>query len=385
MRGPRNTLPLEIYALISSATSPVLFAIGTLTTSVSFLIIAITLVVVLRMQRRRAFEPRLGGTMDARSDIELVAVTKCFGAVTAVDRMSLRIPGASYCCLLGPSGCGKTTTLRMIAGHEAVTDGDILIGGQNITVLPPIKRGTAMMFQSYALFPHLNCIDNVAFSLKMRGIGKAERHRTAREFLALVHMEALSERLPSQLSGGQQQRVALARALITRPRVLLLDEPLSALICSPAHQDARGTEAAAARTRHHLCSCHAQPGRGDGDGGSDGGDGRARDPSGGAAARGVRAPGECVHRALHRRAQCVAERSGTDRGRGLIAAGWVAWGAAGRISIGPGRGGGISGSDGARGTGDRRRRGSIGVAARRRFLCTAGGARRRRNPRVVGT
>jgi putative spermidine/putrescine transport system ATP-binding protein len=167
--------------------------------------------------------------MDARSDIELVAVTKRFGVTTAVNGVSLRIPTASYCCLLGPSGCGKTTTLRMLAGHEAVTEGDILIGGQNITLLPPIRRGTAMMFQSYALFPHLNCLDNVAFSLKMRGIGKAERHKTAREFLALVHMDALAERLPSQLSGGQQQRVALARALITRPRVLLLDEPLSAL------------------------------------------------------------------------------------------------------------------------------------------------------------
>jgi putative spermidine/putrescine transport system ATP-binding protein len=167
--------------------------------------------------------------MDARSEIELAAVSKRFGTTTAVNDVSLRIPAASYCCLLGPSGCGKTTTLRMIAGHEAATEGDILIGGQNVTLLPPVRRGTAMMFQSYALFPHLNCIDNVAFSLKMRGVRKAERHRTAREFLALVHMERLAERLPSQLSGGQQQRVALARALITRPRVLLLDEPLSAL------------------------------------------------------------------------------------------------------------------------------------------------------------
>ena len=116
-------------------------------------------------------------------------MTKRFGVTTAVEGVSLRIPPASYCCLLGPSGCGKTTTLRMIAGHEAVSEGDILIGGQNVTVLPPIHRGTAMMFQSYALFPHLDCLDNVAFSLKMRGVAKAERHRSAREFLALVHME----------------------------------------------------------------------------------------------------------------------------------------------------------------------------------------------------
>jgi putative spermidine/putrescine transport system ATP-binding protein len=167
--------------------------------------------------------------VDNRFDVELVAATKRYGTTVAVDEISLRIPRASYCCLLGPSGCGKTTTLRMIAGHEAVSTGDVLIHGENVTLLPPIRRGTAMMFQSYALFPHLNCLDNVAFSLKMRGIGKAERHRKAREFLALVHMEAYAERLPSQLSGGQQQRVALARALITQPRVLLLDEPLSAL------------------------------------------------------------------------------------------------------------------------------------------------------------
>jgi putative spermidine/putrescine transport system ATP-binding protein len=167
--------------------------------------------------------------MNPRYDVELIAVSKRFGDTTAVDGISLRIPRASYCCLLGPSGCGKTTTLRMIAGHEAVSDGDILIGGQNVSNLPPVARGTAMMFQSYALFPHLNCLDNVAFSLKMRGVAKAERHERAREFLRLVHMSDFAMRLPAQLSGGQQQRVALARALITHPKVLLLDEPLSAL------------------------------------------------------------------------------------------------------------------------------------------------------------
>jgi putative spermidine/putrescine transport system ATP-binding protein len=167
--------------------------------------------------------------MDPRFDVELVSVTKRYGGTLAVDGISLRIPRASYCCLLGPSGCGKTTTLRMIAGHEAITEGDILIGGQNVSDLPPVARGTAMMFQSYALFPHLNCLDNVAFSLKMRRVGKTERHERARDFLKLVHMADYAMRLPAQLSGGQQQRVALARALITHPKVLLLDEPLSAL------------------------------------------------------------------------------------------------------------------------------------------------------------
>src|SRR4051794_26938335 len=166
---------------------------------------------------------------EPRFDVELIAVTKRYGQTVAVDGISLRIPPASYCCLLGPSGCGKTSTLRMIAGHEHVTEGDILIRDRNITDLPPARRGTAMMFQSYALFPHLTCLDNVAFSLKMRGIGKAERYAKARRFLELVEMTDFCERLPAQLSGGQQQRVALARSLITEPQVLLLDEPLSAL------------------------------------------------------------------------------------------------------------------------------------------------------------
>ena len=164
-----------------------------------------------------------------RGSIDLAGVTKRFGETTAVKNIDLKIPGGCYCCLLGPSGCGKTTILRMIAGHESPTEGAVLIDGENVVGEPPVKRGTAMMFQSYALFPHLSCVDNVAFNLKVRGIGKAERRARALEMLARVRMKPFADRLPAQLSGGQQQRIALSRALITNPRVLLLDEPLSAL------------------------------------------------------------------------------------------------------------------------------------------------------------
>jgi putative spermidine/putrescine transport system ATP-binding protein len=162
-------------------------------------------------------------------EIELVSVTKRFGDTVAVDAVSLRIPQGAYCCLLGPSGCGKTTILRMIAGHETPSQGDIRIGGESVVGQPPVRRGTAMMFQAYALFPHLSVLDNVAFSLKMRGLDRAARQKQARELLSKVRLDLFADRLPAQLSGGQQQRVALARALITNPRVLLLDEPLSAL------------------------------------------------------------------------------------------------------------------------------------------------------------
>ncbi|MGK6309481.1 ABC transporter ATP-binding protein [Variovorax sp. DT-64] len=163
--------------------------------------------------------------------VEIVALSKRYAAGTppAVDQIDLRIASGSYCCLLGPSGCGKSTTLRMVAGHESVTSGDILLDNRNITHLPAAARGTAMMFQSFALFPHLCALDNVAFSLKMKGVSKAERHRRAGQLLERVAMGHLAQRKPGELSGGQQQRVALARALITQPRVLLLDEPLSAL------------------------------------------------------------------------------------------------------------------------------------------------------------
>ena len=164
-----------------------------------------------------------------RTDLELIRLVKDYGASLAVAGIDLKIAAGSYCCLLGPSGCGKTSTLRMIAGHEEPTEGSIVLGGREITHLSPAERGTAMMFQSYALFPHLSVLDNVAFSARMKGAAKAERHARAMELLKLVHMEPFAERLPAALSGGQQQRVALARALMLRPKVLLLDEPLSAL------------------------------------------------------------------------------------------------------------------------------------------------------------
>jgi putative spermidine/putrescine transport system ATP-binding protein len=162
-------------------------------------------------------------------DLELAATTKIYGETIAVDAINHKFAAGTYSCLLGPSGCGKSSTLRMIAGHESVSTGDIVLGGTNITDLPPARRGTAMMFQNYALFPHLSVVDNVAFSQKMKGVEKPVRLKKARQLLELVDMAAYTERLPSQLSGGQQQRVALARALITEPSVLLLDEPLSAL------------------------------------------------------------------------------------------------------------------------------------------------------------
>jgi putative spermidine/putrescine transport system ATP-binding protein len=167
----------------------------------------------------------------ADGTIEFVNVTKRFtpGVRPAVANLDLRVENGSYLCLLGASGCGKTTTLRMIAGHERPTEGEVRIGGRNVDGLTPGERGTAMMFQNYALFPHRSVLDNVAFALKIRGVGKAERHAQAHELLEKVRLEAFAQRLPSELSGGQQQRVALARALITNPRVLLLDEPLSAL------------------------------------------------------------------------------------------------------------------------------------------------------------
>jgi putative spermidine/putrescine transport system ATP-binding protein len=165
----------------------------------------------------------------AAAGVSLRSVTKRYGDFTAIENMTLDIPAGAYCCLLGPSGCGKTTALRMIAGHEMVSEGEVLIGDRRVTDLPPAKRNTAMMFQNYALFPHKTIWQNVEFGLKMKGIDKAERDQRVGEILELVGLSHTAERKPDMLSGGQQQRIALARALVNRPQVLMLDEPLSAL------------------------------------------------------------------------------------------------------------------------------------------------------------
>ncbi len=167
--------------------------------------------------------------MNVPQKLEFISLLKNYENITAVDRINLKINSGTYCCLLGPSGCGKTSTLRMIAGHEEITDGKILLGDLIINRLPPSKRGTSMMFQNYALFPHLNCIDNVAFALKIKDVKKKDRYIEASKILKMVQMENFADRFPNQLSGGQQQRIALARSLITKPSILLLDEPLSAL------------------------------------------------------------------------------------------------------------------------------------------------------------
>jgi spermidine/putrescine ABC transporter ATP-binding subunit len=162
-------------------------------------------------------------------DVEFRAVTKRFGDLTAVDDVSLQVRQGEFLSLLGPSGCGKTTSLRMIAGFEQPDEGEILIGGIDAVGTPPYRRDVNTVFQQYALFPHMSILDNVAYGLKQRGIGRSDRYARAREALELVRLTGRDKHRPAMLSGGQQQRVALARALVIRPRVLLLDEPLGAL------------------------------------------------------------------------------------------------------------------------------------------------------------
>jgi spermidine/putrescine transport system ATP-binding protein len=176
-----------------------------------------------------AVTPAPAGTQVAAPDIQLEGVTKRFGDTVAVDALDLEIPRGTFFALLGPSGCGKTTTLRMIGGFEEPTEGKILLAGKDVTDTPPFRRDVNTVFQSYALFPHLDVQRNVAFGLERRGVAKDEARRRVGEVLELTQLTGMEKRKPGQLSGGQQQRVALARALVNRPQALLLDEPLGAL------------------------------------------------------------------------------------------------------------------------------------------------------------
>ena len=161
--------------------------------------------------------------------VELRSVVKRYGATTAVNNVSLTVEAGTLATLLGPSGCGKTTTLRLVAGLESVTEGRVLIGGKDMTRLPASERNVSMVFQSYALFPHMTALENVAYGPLVSGVRKTHAHALAAETLALVGLTGLERRYPAELSGGQQQRVAVARALVLEPLVLLFDEPLSNL------------------------------------------------------------------------------------------------------------------------------------------------------------
>jgi spermidine/putrescine transport system ATP-binding protein len=162
-------------------------------------------------------------------DVEIENVTKRFGDFVAVKDMNLKIKKGEFFSMLGPSGCGKTTTLRMVAGFEQPTEGEIYLANTPVAGVPPYKRPVNTVFQSYALFPHLSAWENIAFGLKRKGVEKKEIDRRVADAIAMVEMESMKDRKPVQLSGGQQQRVALARALVNEPTVLLLDEPLGAL------------------------------------------------------------------------------------------------------------------------------------------------------------
>ncbi len=180
---------------------------------------------------KEADSARAGSRASAadRPLLRIDGVVKKFGAVRAVDRLSLDIGAGEFFALLGPSGCGKTTLLRMLAGFETPDEGRILLAGQDIAQVLPHQRPVNMMFQNYALFPHLSVRDNIAFGLKRAGMPRSEINTRVAEMVALVRLEGLEKRKPDQLSGGQRQRVALARSLARRPQVLLLDEPLAAL------------------------------------------------------------------------------------------------------------------------------------------------------------
>ena len=246
--------------------------------------------------------------------LQLQNVTKRYGDFHAVRDVTLDVPDGEFLVLLGPSGCGKTTTLRIIAGFVEATAGIVLLGGRDVTTLPPWKRNAGLVFQNYALFPHLTVAENVAFGLEMRKVPKPEIAPRVAEALRLVRLGHLGERLPRQLSGGQQQRVALARALVFKPDVLLLDEPLSNLDAKLRQEvriEIRQLTAPARADDHHG---HARPGGSPDDGRPPRGDERRLRASARHATGSVRAPGRSVRGRL-RGAIDVPRRRGGDVGQ----------------------------------------------------------------------
>ena len=198
----------------------------------------------------------------AEPALQIAALTKRFGTLTAVDAIDLTVAQGEFVTLLGPSGCGKTTTLNMIAGFVPPDAGSIRLQGRPVESLPPFRRDLGLVFQDYALFPHMTAAENVGFGLRMRRLPREETVRRVAEALDLVQMSGLGERRPSQLSGGQRQRVALARALVIRPAMLLLDEPLSNLDLKLREEMRVRDLRVAAAARHRDGVRHARPGRG---------------------------------------------------------------------------------------------------------------------------
>ena len=191
----------------------------------------------------------------SRKLIELKNIVKNFGKNEIIKNISLDVYEGEFLTLLGPSGCGKTTILRMLAGFETPTSGEILLDGEDLIPVPANRRQINTVFQSYALFPHMTVRGNIAYGMKMKHIPAREIEERVDEMLALTQLESLADRKPAQLSGGQQQRVAIARSLVNRPKVLLLDEPLGALDLH-LRKSMQIELKAAEKTRHNLCICH---------------------------------------------------------------------------------------------------------------------------------
>ena len=218
-----STLPIEIQSSIKFGFTPEINAISTVIIGVSLLCLAVVGLIM-----GKTFLGMMGGKK-SMSEVSLKKLTKVYGGTTVVDHIDLTVPDGTLTSILGPSGCGKTTTLRMIAGFETPESGDVLFDGVSVSKVPVNQRGIGMVFQSYALFPHMTVGQNVSYGLEQQKVKGEELRQRVEEALKMVHMEEYINRKPRQLSGGQQQRVALARALVIRPRVLLLDECLSAL------------------------------------------------------------------------------------------------------------------------------------------------------------